>query len=198
MTAENPPPESGQVRVNLAAQVAGIAAQASAALSSDDAEKRRALEGQLRQVRAQLLAGPAPEGLVPFIDAVCGLLRGEDVSVLASELPPAFRAVYEQLVEEAGRDDSEGDLTLGEVLDEVTYNVVVAVSQGSLAQRRMMANTLQRMEGEAARRPDLEGLIDFLQAARALLLDEDWAQPASRLSGPFQARWESLLVRVCD
>jgi len=57
----------------------------------------------------------------------------------------------------------------------------------------MMANTLLQMEHESAHRPDLVSLVHFLQAARALLQDEDWAEPASQLTGPFQARWEQIL-----
>ncbi len=57
----------------------------------------------------------------------------------------------------------------------------------------MMANTLLKMQRESLRRPDLRTLIDFLDAARALLQDADWAPAAGRLSGPFQAKWEELL-----
>jgi hypothetical protein len=62
----------------------------------------------------------------------------------------------------------------------------------------MMANTLLKMQRESAHRPDLKELIDFLEAARALLQDEDWAPHASRLSGPFQVRWEQILEAVRD
>ena len=76
--------------------------------------------------------------------------------------------------------------------------VSVAIKQGTYAQRRMMANTLLKMQRESLRRPDLHALIDFLDAARALLQDEDWAPAAARLSGPFQAKWEELLEALRD
>ena len=71
-----------QVRVNVAMQVAGIAAQVALALRSEDADKRTELEAKLARAQAQLEGGTAPEGLVPFIDAVRGLLRGEEASAL--------------------------------------------------------------------------------------------------------------------
>ena len=99
-------------------------------------------------------------------------------------------------MDETEHDDQEGELTLREVLDEVSYNVVAAMNAGTHAQRRMMANTLQRMQQESARRPDLKSLIDLLEAARALLLDEDWSPHANKLRGPFQAQWEEVLNAI--
>lgn len=186
-------PENGQVRVNLALQVAGIAAQVTAALRSGDASKRATLERTLGQAQEQLRHGPTPEGLPLFIEVMRGLLRGEEVSGEAAELPESFAAVYAQVVDEVQHAQEEGPLTVGQVLDQVTQNVIVAMRQGSYAQRRMMANTLLRMERESERRPDLGPLVHFLEAARALLQDEDWAEPAGQLSGPYEARWAQIL-----
>jgi hypothetical protein len=193
MTEPNQPPESGQVRVNLALQVAGIAAQVTSALRSGDDARRAELERTLAEAQAQLDRGPSPEGLPLFIDVMRGLLRGEDVSSDAQGLPESFRAVYHQVVDELHHAQEGGPLTVRQVLDEVSRNIIAAMRQGSYAQRRMMANTLLQMERESAHRPDLGPLVHFLQAARALLQDEDWAEPASQLTGPFQARWEQIL-----
>lgn len=192
---KEPQPE-GQVRVNLATQVAGIAAQVSVALRSQDQEKQRALATKLAQARDHLQAGTAPEGLVPFIDVMCGLLQGTDVSALVDELDPPYRAVYDQLTSDVQAPAEGGELTLRQVLDEVTYHVIAAMQQGSYGQRRMMANTLLQMERESASRPDLGELIDFLEAARALLQDEDPDPYAARLHGPFQARWEEIRNQI--
>lgn len=193
MSESRNPHEDGQVRVNLALQVAGIAAQVTTALRSGDPDKRAALERTLSQAQEQLHRGPTPEGLPLFIEVMRGLLRGENVSDEAAELPESFAAVYHQVVDEVQHMSEEGPLTVGQVLDQVSQNVVVAMRQGSYAQRRMMANTLLRMERESERRPDLAPLIHFLEAARALLQDEDWAEPASQLTGPFQERWTQIL-----
>jgi len=193
VTDPTQPTENGQVRVNLALQVAGIAAQVTAALRSGDDVQRAKLERTLAEAQAQLDRGPSPEGLPLFIDVMRGLLRGEDVSADAQDLPESFRAVYHQVVDEMHHAQEEGPLTVRQVLDEVSHNVIVAMRQGSYGQRRMMANTLLQMERESAHRPDLATLVHFLQAARALLQDEDWAEPASQLTGPFQARWEQIL-----
>jgi hypothetical protein len=193
MTEPNQAPENGQVRVNLALQVAGIAAQVTAALRSGDDARRAQLERTLAGAQAQLDRGPAPEGLSLFIDVMRGLLRGEDVAADAQGLPESFSGVYHQVVDEMQHAQEEGPLTVRQVLDEVSHNVIVAMQQGSYAQRRMMANTLLQMERESAHRPDLALLVHFLQASRALLQDEDWAQPASQLTGPFQIRWEQIL-----
>jgi hypothetical protein len=196
MAIENPT-QDGEDRVNLAMQVANIAAQASAALRSGSLEKRDELVNTLTRARERLAQNPTPEGLLPFIDVVCGLLRGQDVSANATTLPTPYRAVYDQLVDETEHDD-EGEMTLREVLDKVAYNVVAAIKQGTPAQRRMMAHTLERMQRESARRPDLKSLIDLLEAARALLLDEEWEPHANKLRGPFQARWEEILNAISE
>jgi hypothetical protein len=186
-------PENGQVRVNLALQVAGIAAQVTTALRSGDEAKQATLERTLAQAQEQLRRGPTPEGLPLFIEVMRGLLRGEDVSDEVAELPESFAAVYQQVVDEVQHAQEERPLTVGQVLDQVTQNVIVAMRQGSYAQRRMMANTLLRMQRESERRPDLAPLVHFLEAVRALLQDEDWAEPAARLTGPFAARWTQIL-----
>jgi hypothetical protein len=186
-------PGNGQVRVNLALQVAGIAAQVTSALRSGDDAKRAKLESKLGQAQEQLRLGPTPGGLPLFIEVMRGLLRGEDVSDQATDLPESFGAVYQQVVDEVQHAQESGPLTVRQVLDEVSRNVIAAMRQGSYGQRRMMANTLLRMERESERRPDLVPLVHFLQAVRALLQDEDWAEPASQLTGPFQAHWEQML-----
>jgi hypothetical protein len=193
MTAEDDLPQDGQVRVNLAMQVAGIAAQVSAALQSGDTDRCDELVQRLTQARVQLQRGTAPEGLVPFIEVMCGLLRGDDVSARAEELGTSYRAVYDQVVDEVREPVGEGELTLGEVLAEVAYNVIALVRHGTGPQQSMMAQTLLKMQQESQRRPDLQELIVFLSAARALLLDEDPSPYASQLSGPFQAEWEEIL-----
>jgi hypothetical protein len=193
MTLEDNLPQDGQVRVNLAMQVAGIAAQVSSALQSGDTERCTELAQKLTLAQAQLEQGTTAEGLVSFIEVMCGLLRGDDVSALAQGLGTSYRAVYDQIIDEMQVPVDEGDLTLGEVLDEVAYNVCALVNHGTGAQRSMMAQTLQEMQQESRRRPDLQALIVFLEAARALLLGEDPSPHASQLSGPFQARWEEIL-----
>jgi hypothetical protein len=196
MTLDDTP--QGHVKVNLAMQVAGIAAQVSAALGSGNAENRQELADKLALAQGQLQQGQAPDGLVPFIDVMCAMLRGEDASARANKLQAAFRAVYDRLVQEtqAQQDPMVGDLTVRQVLDQVAHNAVLVMKQGSYAQQRMMANTLLRMQQESATRPDLEALVHFLEAVGALLQDEDWAPPASRLQGPFQAKWEEILNQL--
>jgi hypothetical protein len=186
-------PGDEQVKVNVALQVAGIAAQVTAALRSENVDKRVELEAKLAQAQAQLEQGAAPKGLVPFVEAMRGLLRGEETLTLYADVPPSYYAVYSQVVDEIKLRQDEGELTLRQVLDEVAHNVVTVMVQGTYAQRRMMANTLLKMQRESVRRPDLVELIGFLDAARALLNDEDPAPFASRLSGPFQAKWEEIL-----
>jgi hypothetical protein len=194
MTVEDNVPQDGQVSVNLAMLVAGIAAQVSSALRSADSDRCTELVQKLTLAQAQLEQGAAPESLVPFIEVVCGLLRGEDVSALAAGLSKSYRAVYDQIVEETQQREDEGELTLGEVLDEVVYNVGTLVQHGTMPQRLSMAQTLHKMQQESKRRPDLQELIVFLEAARALLLDEDPSPYTSQFSGPFQAKWEAILI----
>jgi len=193
MSMEEGLPQDGHVRVNLAVQVAGIAAQVSAALRSGDAERCAELTAKLGQAQDQMQRGAAPGGMVPFLNVMCGLLRGDDVSALAKTLPPSFYAVYQQIVDEAHEPADEGELTLREVLTEVSYNVVTLIKHGTGAQRSMMAHTLQKMQQESKRRPDLQGLIVFLDAVRALLRDEDPSVYAGQLHGPFQVKWEDIL-----
>jgi hypothetical protein len=144
----------------------------------------------------------APAGLIPFLAVMRGLLRGEDVDELAAELPTSYRAVYAQLVSETQQtgteapDDAGGSLTVREVLDEVTRNVILAMSGGTLTQRMRMANTLLAMQQEAADRPDLSGLCDLLLAARILLQGDDPAPVADQLRGPFRAKWDEILTAV--
>lgn len=193
MTQDSSLPKDGQVKVNVAMQVAGIAARVTAAMRSPDASKRDELAAKLALAGAQLQETTAPPGLVSFIDAMCGLLGGEDTSALVAELPPAYRAVYEQVLDETQRADGEEEMTVREVLDEVARSVLLALERGSLAQRRTMADTLLRMQQESHKRPDLKALIDFLEAARALLQDEDPAPAVALLEGPFLAKWHEIM-----
>jgi hypothetical protein len=204
MTTENTSPQgrpdqkAPQAQVSLAMQVAHIAAQVTTVLRSGDPEKRAALEDKLVLARDRLQRDGAPPGLVPFIEVMRGLLQDQDVSALASDLPGSYRAVYEQIVDEVKSRDEEGELTVREVLDEVAYNVILAMERGTYHQRRMMANTLLRMERESSRRPDLHSLIEFLQAAQALLQEEDVSPFEERLRGPFREKWDQVLEALVD
>jgi hypothetical protein len=192
-----PPRGSGRTAIDLALQVANVAAQVSAAMRSADAGKRSELESRLVLVEARLLEQQdAPEGLLLFLDVMQGLLRDEDVSDLADDLPAAYRAVYEQLVGEVQTDDDAGTLTVRQVMDEVTNNVILAMVRGTFEQRRRMADTLLVMEQESLPRPDLEGLRGLLQAARLLLQGADPTPIAGQLRGPFKARWEEILEAI--
>jgi hypothetical protein len=203
VTEQEGGPQSGQVEgqatVNLALQVANVAAQVSAAMRSDDEEKRDELETRLALAEARLLDRQAtPEGLTDFLGVMRGLLTGEDVSALVDDLPVAYRAVYRQLAGEIEAGKDEGELTVGQVLDEVTHNVILALARGTFDQRRRMAETLLAMEQESGERPDLGGLRDLLHAARLLLQEEDPTPVAEGLTGPFKARWEEILDAILD
>lgn len=192
--ADDAPAGGSQATIDLALQVANVAALVSAARRSADEEKRDELEARLALAQARLLEQPGtPEGLILFLAVMRGLLRGEDMSAHAGALPSAYRAVYVQLMDEAEADGEEGTLTVGEVLDEVTHNVILALVHGNFDQRRRMADTLLVMEEESRRRPDLAGLRHLLQAARLLLKGADPTPVANRLRGPFKARWEEIL-----
>jgi hypothetical protein len=210
LTQENRPPAAGpssdqenQARVNLALQVAQIAAQVSGALRGTGQEPRDELEARLAMAQERLEQQGAPVGLIPFLAVMRGLLKGEDVGELAAGLPASYRAVYHQLVtetqaaaSEAGSADEGGTMTVGEVIDEVARNVVLAMSSGTLTQRLRMANTLLAMQQEAADRPDLAGLRDLLLAARTLLQGDDPGEAAEALRGPFKAKWDEILAAV--
>jgi hypothetical protein len=178
--------------VDLALQVANVAAQVSAAMRSNNQDKRDELQVQLALAQRRLEEQGAPPGLIPFLAVMQGLLSGADVSPLVADLPPSYRAVYQQLVDELHMEDEEGALTLREVLDEVTHNVIVTMVRGTFDQKRRMADTLLAMQEESRHRPDLAALRDLLQAARLLLLDEDPTPVADRLRGPFREQWETI------
>jgi hypothetical protein len=192
--------EESQAKVNLALQVAQVAAQVSTVLRTPDQEPRDELESRLAMAQELLEQQGAPTGLIPFLAVMRGLLRGEDVSDLADALPASYRAVYAQLMNEQAAGDSAEDeggmMTVREVLDEVARNVVLAMSGGTLTQRLRMANTLLAMQQEAADRPDLSGLCDLLQAARILLQGDDPDVVADQLRGPFRAKWDEILAAV--
>jgi hypothetical protein len=193
------PNDESQAKVNLALQVAQVAAQVSAALQSEDQAVRDELNGRLAMAQERLEQQGAPAGLIPFLAVMCGLLRGEDVSELAAELPVSYRAVYAQLVNEtqpASSADEGGSMTVRQVLDEVAHNVILAMSGGTLTQRLRMANTLLAMQQEAADRPDLSGLCDLLQAARILLQGDDPSAVTDQLRGPYRNKWGDILAAV--
>jgi hypothetical protein len=196
MDTQNDLPQNGPVRVNLAVQVAGIAAQVTAAIRSGEVERRQEVEAKLSKAREQLQEGAVPPGLVPFIDVMCGLLRGSDMSVPAADLPRSYYAVYEQVLAETQQEDREDLLTLRQVLDEVVHHAILAIKGGTPDQCRMMANTLLRMQRESGKRPDLEALIDFLKAVRALLREEDPAPFVVRLQGPFLVKWQEIVDAI--
>ncbi|MBN1937117.1 MAG: hypothetical protein JW934_20835, partial [Anaerolineae bacterium] len=127
----NNTPIDGKVRVNVALQVAGVATQVTAALQSDDPEKRDNLERKLALAQGQLDPLDSPPGLVPFIDVMRGLLRGDNVAARASGLPPAYRAVYEQIVDSTTPPEPEGELTVRQVVDEVAHNVLTVMRFGT-------------------------------------------------------------------
>ena len=188
-----PSDAQGRATVDLALQVANVAARVSAAMRSKDPGKRDELQAQLALAQGRLEEQGAPPGLIPFLIVMQGLLCAEDVSSLAGELPASYRAVYQQLVDELDMEDADGALTVREVLDEVTHNVIVAMVRGTHDQKRRMAETLLAMQEESRGRPDLAALRDLLQAARLLLLEGDPAPAADRLRGPFREQWEAIL-----
>ena len=196
MTEEPDLPKNGQVKVNLAMQVAGIAARVTSAMRSASEEKRSELEAKLASASEQLQAsGTPPPGLVPFIEVMRGLLSGQEVTELVDALPASYRAVYEQVVDETHA-AQEGSMTLREVLEEVTRNVIVVMKWGSAGQRRDMVETLGRMQDESKWRPDLQPLVDFLGAARALLLDPEAALREPPLEEPFLEKWHEILQGI--
>lgn len=203
--AERPPEgltdEESQARVNLALQVAQVAAQVSTALRHEDPDARTELADRLEMAQERLEQQGAPVGLIPFLAVMDGLLRGEDVSELAGMLPASYRAVYAQLLTEtqpAAGSGEGGSMTVRQVLDEVSHNVILAMSGGTLAHRLRMANTLLAMQREAADRPDLSGLCDLLHAARILLQGDDPGPVAEDLREPFLLTWEKILAAVGD
>lgn len=189
-------PIDGRVRVNVALQVAGIATQVTAALRSGDLEKREELERRLALVQNQLDPLDSPPGLVPFIDVVRGLLRGDDVSARAGGLPPTYRAVYEQIIESVTPPEPEGELTVRQVVDEVVHDVLNVSRFGTYDQRQQLGDVLFKMESEAAERPHLVQLAAFCQAARLLLDGDDPDPAAARLTGFFRERWEHILCAL--
>jgi len=188
--------QEGRQKLDLAVQVAHIAAQVSAVLLSGTMKKREDLETRLTLARERLEEQGAPAGLIPFIDTMRGLLIGQDVSALAEDLPGAYRAVYDRILADVAAQAGAGELTVGQVLDEVAHNVILVMTRGSFDQRRQMESTLSIMEQETERRPDLEPLADFLTAARLLLKGSDPTPIANGLEGPFHAKWDEIMDAV--
>ena len=196
MTGETRPPDGGQSRIDLAVQVANIAAQVSAAMKSADLDKRTDLENRLSLVQERLVGTQTPEELLAFIEVMRAVLAGRDASELTEELGRSFRAVYEQLIDELENPDTSDELTVGQVLQEVSHNVIQAMRFGTADHRRRMGNTLLEMAQEAERRPDLQALIDFLAAARLLLQDGDPTPAEAKLIGPFRSEWDKVLEAI--
>jgi len=186
-------PIDGRVRVNVALQVAGIATQVTAALRSDNLEKREDLERRLALAQSQLDPLDSPPGLVPFIDVMRGLLRGDDVAARAGGLPLTYRAVYEQVVASVMPPEPEGELTVRQVVDEVVHDVLNVSRFGTFDQRQQLIDVLLKMQQEAAERPHLAQLAAFCEAARLLLDGEDPEPVAAHLSGFFRARWKHIV-----
>ncbi len=189
----NTTPIDGKVRVNVALQVAGIATQVTAALQSDNPKKCDELERKLTLAQGQLDPLDSPPGLVPFIDVMRGLLRGDDVAARAGGLPPAYRAVYEQIVDSITPPEPEGELTLRQVVDEVAHNLLTVMRFGTFDQRQQLIDVLLKMEQEAAERPHLLQLADFCKAARLLLDGDEPGPAAARLRGVFREKWEHII-----
>jgi hypothetical protein len=203
-TTSGGPSAGGPSAVDLALQVAQIAAQVSLALQNARRLGEQAgcddLEGKLAMAQERLEREGAPPGLIPFIDVLRGMLRGDDVSARARGLPGSYRAVYQQLANdlEAQEQEEEGRLTLREVLDQVTHNVILVIKGGSFEQRRRMADTLLTMEYEAEQRPDLVGLRDLARAARFLLMGGDPTPVVEQLQGPFRDKWQEIADAIRD
>jgi len=193
MAAENNLPNEGQNKVDLATQVANVAAQVCVAVRSGDQGRCVELEAKLALARERLAERGAPPGLIPFIDVVRGLLQGQDVSGRVHDLPMSYRAVCEQIVDDLGTEKQEEELTVRKVMDEISQNVILAMKRGTFDHRRRMADTLLTMEVESRKRPDLTALIDFLAAARILLKGGDPSPIEAQLIGPFRERWDQIL-----
>jgi hypothetical protein len=100
------------------------------------------------------------------------------------------------LIDEQTAEQDQGDLTVGEVIEEVSANLVRVMRHGTADQRRMMGNMLLQMAQDAESRPDLAVLIDFFTAARCLLQDRDPSPSADKLHGPFRAQWERVIAAI--
>ena len=185
--------QDGKVRVNVALQVAGIAAQVTAAIKSGSQERCQALESKLDQAQAQLDPQDSPPGLIAFIDIMRGMLLDQPVSARAGGLPPSYRAVYQQVVDSIQAERQEGDLTIRQVMDEVAENVVRAMQYGTPNQQQQMAEVLFRMEQESEERIYMEPLVGMLQAARILLEGGDPTEAVAELRGPFRAKWDEIM-----
>jgi hypothetical protein len=184
--------QDGRVRVNVALQVAGIAARVTAAMQSDSSDERDELESKLALAQSHLDPMDAPPGLVPFIDVMRGLLRGDDVAARAGGLPPSYRAVYEQVVDSIQAHEDEGELTVRQVMEQVVDNVIAVIRSGTFDQRQQMIDVLYKMQQEAEQRPHLSALGGFTQAARILLEGGDASAIVSELPAPYQEQWGRL------
>jgi hypothetical protein len=188
--------QDGRVKVNVALQVAAIAAQVTSALQSDDSDRCNELESKLALAQNQLDPLDAPPGLVPFLDVMRGVLRGDDVSGHASGLPPSYRAVYEQVVDSIAVEQDEGELTVREVMDQVVRNVIAVMQSGTFDQRQQMIDLLFKMQQESEQRPHLVPLANLTQAARILIDGGDPSAIVSSLQGPYREQWDRIALAL--
>lgn len=188
--------QDGRVKVNVALQVAGIAAQVTSALQSGDGDRCNELESKLALAQSHLDPLDAPPGLVPFIDVMRGVLRGDDVSARASGLPPSYRAVYEQVVDSVKVEQGEGELTIREVMDQLVRNVIVVMKSGTFDQQQQLIDVLLKIQQESEQRPYLASLADLAQAARILIEGGDTSAVVSRLRGPYLEQWNRIVLAL--
>ena len=189
--------QDGRVRVNVALQVAGIAAQVTLALQSDDRDRCDELESKLALAQSHLDPLDAPPGLVSFLDVMRGVLRGDDVSARAGGLLPSYCAVYEQVVDSVKAREDEGELTVRQVMNQVAQNVIAVMQSGTFDQRQQMIDVLFKMQQESEQRPHLSALADFTQAARILIEGGDVSTLVSRLPEPYREQWDHI-IRVLE
>ncbi|MBN1579088.1 MAG: hypothetical protein JXA89_00180 [Anaerolineae bacterium] len=182
--------------MNVALQVAGIAAQVTSALQANDSDRCDELESKLALAQSHLDPLDAPPGLVPFIDVMRGVLRGDDVSARAGGLPPSYRAVYEQVVDSIQNEPDEGELTVREVMDQMANNVIAVMQAGTFDQRQQMVDVLFKMQQESEQRPHLAPLADLAQAARILIEGGDPSAIVSGLPGPYRERWDRIALAL--
>lgn len=188
--------QDGRVKVNVALQVAGIAAQVTSVLQSGDDARCNELESKLALAQSHLDPLDAPPGLVPFIDVMRGLLRGDDVSARASGLPLSYRAVYEQVADSIKIDQDEGELTIRKVMDQMVHNVIVVMKSGTFDQQQQMIDVLIKIQQESEQRPYLAPLADLAQAARILIEGGDTAPVVSGLRGPYLEQWNRIVLAL--
>jgi hypothetical protein len=197
MVEENDRLSSQGEDLSLDTEVARIAALVSEALRSGNQQRREELGARLELAQERLAERGAPEGLIPFLEMMRGLLSAGDVSAHLQDLPQTYRALYEQIMDDVGTREQEEQLTVRQVMDQVSQNAVLAIKHGTFDQRRQMADTVLMMEEASRKRPDLAALSGFLVAIRVLLKGGDPSSFEERLTGPFRERWDEIR-RILD